>query len=138
MEPAFFRKQSMGNISSPEQLNECLRVSSLKAWILLLAVLLLLVGFLIWCAFTAIESYETGTAYAEKGVLTITFDDPSAAQHVEPGMSVQVGDIRTEVTSVGSDGDGRTIAGAQASIPDGVYDVRVGYRSTQILSMLFN
>lgn len=138
MESGFFRKQSMGNISSPEQLNECLRVSSPKAWLLLASVLLLLSGFLIWCAFTAIESYETGTAYAEKGVLTITFDDPSAARHVEPGMSVQAGGINTEVTSVGSDGDGQTIAGAQASIPDGVYDVRVGYRSTQILSILFN
>ena len=138
MESAFFRKKSMERISSPEQLNEYLRVSSPKTWILLASVLLLLVGFLIWSAFTAVESYEMGTAYAEKGVLTITFDNQSAAQHVEPGMTVQVGEIRAEGTSVGVGADGQTIAGAEASVPDGVYEARVGYRSTQILSLLFN
>lgn len=138
MESAFFRKKSMEQITSPEQLHECLRVSSPKAWILLTSVLLLLAGFLLWSAFTAVESYETGTAFAEKGVLTITFDDPSAARHVEPGMTVRVGELRTEVSSVGLGEGGKTVACAMASLPDGVYEVRVGYRSTQVFSMLFN
>ena len=138
MDSVFFRKQSMKRVTSPEQLNDYLRVSSPKAWILLISVLLLIVGFLIWSAFTAVESYETGTASAEKGVLAITFEDASAAQHVQMGMTVQVGGIQAEVTSVGIGADGQIVAGAQASIPDGVYEVRVGYRSTQILSLLFN
>ena len=138
MDSAFFRKQSMKRITSPEQLNEYLRVPSPKTWILLFSVLLLIVGFLVWSVFTAVESYETGTARAEKGILTITFDDASAAQHVEIGMTVQVGGVQAEVTSVGIGDDGQIIAGAQASIPDGVYEARVGYRTTQILSLLFN
>ena len=138
MDSAFFRKQSVKRITSPEQMNEYLRVSSPKTWIILLSVLLLMIGFLVWSAFTAVESYETGRGRAEKGMLTITFEDASAAQHVETGMTVRVGGVQTEVTSVGIGEDGQIVAGAQASIPDGVYEARVGYRSTQILSLLFN
>ncbi len=138
MQSAFFRKQSMKRITSPEQLNDYLRASSPKTWLILISVFLLIAGFLAWSAFTAVESYETGTAYAEKGVLTIMFDDASAAQHVEIGMTIHVGDIQAEVTSVGIGADGQIVAGAQVSIPDGVYEDRVGYCSTQILAVLFN
>ncbi len=125
-------------ITSPEQLNDYLKVTSPKIWVLLTAVVLLVVGLLLWSGFTTIESYATGSARAVGGELTVTFDDPAKASRVQAGMQVEVGDVRAEVLTVGTDGSGNLVASARANIPDGSYDVRVGYKTTQVISMLLN
>ena len=53
-------------------------------------------------------------------------------------MEMEVGGMSTEVLTVGTDSDGNIIASAQTNIPDGTYDVRVGYNSAQVISMLLN
>ena len=125
-------------ISSPEQLDDYLKVTSPKVWVLLISIALLLAGLLLWGSFTTIESYATGTARAVGGELTVTFDDAEKASRVQPGMQIEVGDMRTEVLTVGADESGKPVASARASIPDGSYDVRVGYKATQVISMLLN
>lgn len=125
-------------MSSPEQLNDYLKVTSPKIWVLLAAVFLLVVGLLVWSGLTTIESFATGTARAVGGELTITFDDAAKADRVQPGMQVEVGDVHAEVLTVGTDERGNPVASAQASIPDGSYNARVGYRATQVISMLLN
>ena len=132
------RLQGSRRISSPEQLNDYLKVTSPKIWVLLAAVVLLVVGLLLWGSFTTIESYATGTARAVGGDLVATFDDPAKAGKVEPGMEMEVGGVKTEVLTVGTDVAGNLVASARANIPDGSYDVRVGYKSTQVISMLLN
>ena len=138
MEQNLFREKSIERISSPEQLDDYLHVTTPAVWAVLLAVVLLLTGFLIWCSQTAVESYATGEAAARNGVLTITFDNEEFAKNVESGMSVQVGDSTTTVLSVGQDGKGRIMAVANINMPDGKYDVRVGYKKTQIMKLLFD
>ena len=130
--------QGMRRISSPEQLNDYLKVTNPKIWVLLAAIVLLLVGLLLWGGFTTVESYATGTARAIGGELTVTFDDPAKAGKVKPGMQMEVGGVRTEVQTVGAGEDGGLVASAHANIPDGSYDVRVGYAATQVISMLLN
>ena len=125
-------------ISTPEQLNDYLRVTNPKIWMLLVAVILLVVGLLLWSSFTIIESYATGTARAVGGELTATFDDQDRASRVRPGMKMEVGDVQTEVLAVGADADGNIVASSHANIPDGSYAVRVSYKSTQVISMLLN
>ena len=128
----------MRRISSPEQLDDYLKVTSPKIWVLLAAVVLLVAGFLLWSGFTTIESYATGTGRAYAGELAVTFDDPAKADKVEPGMEMEVGGVKTEVLTIGTDDAGNLVASARANIPDGSYDVRVGYKSTQVISMLLN
>ena len=130
--------QDTRRMSSPEQLNDYLKVTTPKIWMLLVAIILLGVGLLLWSSFTTIESYATGTARAIGGELTVTFDDPEKASRVQPGMELEVGDVDTEVLTVGMDEGGNLVASAHANIPDGSYAVRVGYKSTQVLSMLLN
>lgn len=125
-------------ITSPDQLNDYLKVTNPKIWVLLAAVVLLIVGLLLWSSFTTIESYATGTARAIGGELSITFDDTNKANKIRPGMEMQVGDVHTEVLTVGTNETGSTVASAYANIPDGSYDVRVGYATTQVISMLLN
>ena len=138
MEQPLFRKESVERVSSPEQLSDYLHVTSPAIWVVLAAVILLLASLFVWSSVTAVESYAMGRAEVRGGVLTLTFDDAEKAGNVEVGMNVKVGDMVTPVLSVGTDGDGRLLAVADSNLPDGTYDARVGYRSTQIIDMLFN
>ena len=133
-----FRKKSIDRVSSPEQLNDYLHVTSPAVWIVLTAAILLLAGLFVWSSVTAVESYATGSAEVRDGVLTLTFDDAEKAENVEVGMNVRVGDVVAPVVSVGHNEDGDLLAVANVNLPDGSYDARVGYRSTQIINMLFN
>ena len=134
-----FRQKSIDRISSPEELNDYLHVTNPAIWVVLAGVILLLVSLFVWSAFTVIESYATGTGVVENGQLTVTFDDVNVAQNVETGMTVTVGELQVPITSVGFSADGERIAGGQAEgIPNGSYAVKVGYKQTQILSMLLN
>ena len=130
--------QDVRRMSSPEQLNDYLKVTSPKIWLLLAAVVLLIGGLLLWSSFTTIESYATGTARAVGGELTVTFDDAKKAGKVQAGMEMTVGDVQTEIRTVGTNENNEIVASAHAKIPDGLYTVRVGYKTTQVLSMLLN
>lgn len=138
MAQPIFRQKSIEHISSPEQMNDYLHVTSPAVWAVLAAVIGLLIGLLIWSSVTAVQSYAEGRAEAHDGVLTVTFTEDSGAKNVAPGMHVTVGELVVPILSVGQDEEGRIIAVANAEIPDGSYDARVGYRQTQIIQMLFN
>ena len=131
-----YRKESLDHIQSPEQLDQVLRVTNPGVWLLLTAVILLLAGLLVWGSFTYIDSVAQGSAEVRDGVLTFRFDDEDAAQYAEAGMSVTVGETRTEIHSLGRDERG-LFALADTELPDGVYKAGVQYRQTQILRLLF-
>ena len=57
MDQQLFRKKSLDRISSPEQLNDYLRVTNPSVWVVLLAVIILLAGLLIWSSVTTIDEY---------------------------------------------------------------------------------
>ena len=68
MAQTMFRKESLDHISSPEQLNDYLHVTTPTVWVILLAVIILLAGIMVWGSFTTIESFAGGTAQVEDGV----------------------------------------------------------------------
>lgn len=138
MEQSVFRKESLKRVSSPEQLNEYLHVTSPASWVVCGAAILLIVSLLIWSSVTAVESYAAGKAEVQDGVLTLVFDDTKKAENIEVGMDVRVGDTLTPVMSIGQDSDGNVFAVADTNLPDGTYEARVGYKSTQIIELFFN
>lgn len=131
-----YRKASMERIESPEQLNDYLHVTNPSVWVLLTAVIVLLVGLLVWGSMTYIDSVAYGRAEVSGGTLTIRFDDEKIAQSVETGMFVTVGKTRSEIRSLGRDEQG-LFALADTDLADGVYDAGVHYKQTQILKLLF-
>ena len=133
-----YRKASVERISSPEQLNDYLRVTNPSVWIVLAAVVLLLAGTLIWASLTYIGSSVSGVAAVDDGVMTVHFDDPTLEKNVEAGMSVTVGETSSVIVSVGSGADGRAFAQAATALADGTYDATVQYKRTQIIRLLFN
>ena len=83
----------------------------------------------------------------EVGVLNPKMSPRSELQPGEIGYIVtnlkatreaKVGDTVTPVLSIGSDESGHPIAIASVNLPDGSYEASVGYKSTQIIDMLFN
>ena len=48
MSETIFREKSLDRISSPEQLDDYLKVSTPSLWIVLAAVIALLVGIVVW------------------------------------------------------------------------------------------
>ena len=133
-----FRAKAVDRLSSPEQINDYLRVTKPSVWIALVVVVVLLVGALLWSSMVSINSYAQGTATVEDGMMVITFENPEYAQNVQVGMSVDVGASRATILSVGVQPDGAPVAYAETSLADGTYPARVSYRQTQVLKLLFN
>jgi hypothetical protein len=138
MDNQIFRKESLDQISSPEQLNDYLRVTNPAVWLVLTAVILLLAGMLLWASVASIDSFASGTAQVQDGTMRIVFEDPQIAKSVQTGMTVTAGDASAQVSSIGYSDDGQMFALAPTSLTDGTYSVKVVYRKTQVLSLLFN
>lgn len=57
-----FRKKSIDRMSSPEQLNDYIRVTSPSVWLILVALVVLLIGILAWSILGTVETHaEDGT-----------------------------------------------------------------------------
>ncbi len=53
-----FRSKSIQRVSSPEQLNEYIRVTTPSVWIVLIALVVLLTGMLAWSVLGRIEIHD--------------------------------------------------------------------------------
>ena len=138
MEDSLFRKESMERISSPEQLDDYLHVTSPSVWMIMTAIILLLVGLLVWGSMAQIDSFAVGTAQVKDGNMVVYFDDATMAAHVETGMTIVVGEERDTVRSIGKTDDGVIFASANTSLADGSYDARAIFSQTQVFELLFN
>ena len=137
MDESIYRKKSVERITSPETLSDYLKVTSPTVWLILASIILLLVGMLIWSSVASIDSFAYGTASVENGSMQIRFADEQIARSVESGMIVAVGESQSRVISVGSDENG-LFAYAMTDLADGTYGVKVIFKQTQVIHLLFN
>ena len=133
-----FRKKSLDKISSPESLSDYLHVTNPAVWMILAAVILLLVGVLIWSSTADIISYAYGTAQVEDGNMRISFDNDQLGRSVQSGMSAVVGETESTISGVGTDETGAVFASASTTLADGSYPAKVLLRKTQVIRLLFN
>ena len=56
MENGLFRKKSLERISSPEELHDYMRVTSPRLWMILAAIVVLLVGFIVYASTATMEN----------------------------------------------------------------------------------
>ena len=133
-----YRESSLEKISSPDQLDQYLKVTTPAVWILLVAVILLLGVAFWWSSQTAIASKVTATGTVKSGVLTIPLETDDARKNVKEGMNVVVGELTDTINYIQTTEDGGMIAVAIVSLPDGTYPVSISYKTTQLISLLFN
>lgn len=99
MNEQLFRKKSIDRVSSPEQLNEYIRVSNPSVWILLTAIVILLIGVCVWGVFGHLDTELSLVAIAENGNTTVFVKEADIAS-IEKGMAVTVGGKEYKVTEI--------------------------------------
>lgn len=133
-----YSKQALDRMSSPEAMNDYLHVTKPAVWIALAAVVLILVGALVWAGFASVNSYATGTATVHDGVMTIELEHTGFEHNVDVGQKVSASGAETTVDAVNVRKDGSVVVTARTNLADGTYDAQVAYRETQVLDILFN
>ncbi len=61
-----FRKKSIERVSSPEELNDYIRVTTPSVWLVLVAIILLLAGMLAWSVLGTVEVHAEDGSVEEK------------------------------------------------------------------------
>ena len=67
MAGSIFREKSLQRVSSPEQLNDYIRVTSPGIWLTLSAVIVLLVGFVVWGVVGSLETTLSAVVISRDG-----------------------------------------------------------------------
>lgn len=139
MNTEIFRKKSLDQVKSPENLDDYIQVSNPCIWLLLVSVIVLLVGVCIWGAFGHIDSTVETSVRAENGALVCYIAEADIFS-VQKGMTVRFHDYETVITEIGEKDDlgyACTLQSAQ-TIPDGFYEGRIIIKSIKPLSFVLN
>lgn len=97
MNGSLFRKKNLERISSPEQLNDYIKVSNPSVWLIISALIIIIIAFSIW-AFSGNITSEvsaTGVFYGdsqEKLDSVVCYVDANRAQKISAGMDVRIYD----------------------------------------------
>ena len=87
MNSNLFRKKSIDRVSSPEQLNDRIRVTDSGIWLLLVGIVLVLVGILVWGFFGRLNTTLPAGAVTENGG-TVCFVKEADLSKISVGMTV--------------------------------------------------
>ena len=99
MARSVFRKVSLDRISSPEQLNDYIRVTNPGVWMIMCAVILLLVGVCVWSVFGRLDTTVTVAAVTENNQ-TVCYVKETEAQALKTGMQVRIGEEQYQISSI--------------------------------------
>lgn len=101
MNTSLFRQVSLDRMSSPEQLDQLLRITSTRAWAILAAILALLITGVIWGFTGSIVTTATGTGVIVRqgGVLNIVSNGAGIVSsiRVEPGAEVRANEVVAQI-----------------------------------------
>ena len=157
MKESIFRKKSLAQVSSPEQLNDYIRVPNPGIWMILLAVIVLLVGVCVWGVFGHMDTNLKVAAVCKDGKL-ICYVKETDMKSVENGMPVTVNDkkytvdgIQSESVSVSQEmgsyllhlgelqaGEWVTPITVNTDLEDGTYQATITVESVSPMSFIVN
>lgn len=129
-----FRKETLERISSPERLTDYLRVTSPGIWIVLVAIIIMLVGFFVWMSVGTIETTAPVGVSTHNRRATVAVK--SEVNAMSKDMTVRVGGKEATILSTSTDNYGRTVGEAEVDLPDGMYDGTLVIESVHPISFL--
>ena len=152
-----FRKKSLERISSPEQLNAYIRVSTPSVWMLLAAIVILLVGVCVWGVFGHLDTTLSVAAIAQDGTVTAYVREGDIAKVKAEAVVTVNGDIvkiwaiddqpvqvdegfSEYARHVGDLQQGAWVYAVKldANYPDGVYTAQIVVASVSPMSFVLN
>lgn len=157
MNDKLFRKKSMERMSSPEALNDYIKVTSPGVWMVLAAIAIFLIGVCIWGIFGKLETKLT-VAAESRGGETVLYVRESDISSVRENMSVSVGESTYSVVSVSSSpvavteeigeyarhtgelslGEWVYLVRIDATLPEGVYRAQIVVDSVSPIRFVLN
>ena len=157
MENTIFRQKSMERVSSPEQLNDYIRVTNPGIWAVLAAVIILLIGFVVWGVTGTLET-KVNTAAISDGGTVILYVSEADIENIAQDNTVRISgndytitDIAVEPVAVDESFTAYTLhigglsvgewvypVTVNAQLPNGVYEADIVTDSVSPISFLFN
>ena len=131
-----FREKIINQISSPDELNEYLKVASPSVWVILAAVILLLFGVIVWASTGTLETRSDAYIEASANELHVYVSD-NKSEFLSSGDIVRVQGQECVITDVQKDETGRTYGIAALKIADGVYNGEAVVETIRPISFLF-
>ena len=99
MNQQLFRQKSVDKVSSPEQLNEYIRVANPGVWMVLLAIVILLAGVIAWGFIGHLDTTLPTAVVCENGEAVIYVKEADA-EKIAVGMTVRVDDKEYTVSEI--------------------------------------
>lgn len=125
---SLFRDKSLAHMRSPEHLDDYIQVSNPGAWMIVLAVILVLAAGVVWGVFGRLEDTQDAVIVVGRNGATCYMDSEKASD-LSRGDTVQVGDVSGTIGSVG----GTPVLASMVTVPDatapesGWYDVGTAF-----------
>ena len=99
MNEQLFRKKSVDKVSSPEQLNEYIRVANPGVWMVLAAIVILLAGVVVWGCIGHLDTTLPTALVCENGEAVIYVKEADA-EKISEGMIVRVGEKEYAISEI--------------------------------------
>lgn len=152
-----FRKKSLDKISSPEQLNDYIRVANPGVWTILSCIIVLLIGICVWGVYGRLETTLDVAAVSQDGT-TICYVKEENKSDIKADMTVQIdgedypvesiaaspsqvtGDFNAYALHVGDLQTGEWVyeVTVDAALSDGIYEATFVTESIAPMSFLLN
>ena len=155
MKQELFRKKTIDQLSTPEELTDYIRVSSPAMWMVLGGIILLLLGTCVWGIFGRLDTtLQTAAVSSDKQLVLLLREEDT--EKLQTGMTVTVNgnqhtilEITSQMTQVPADSleshyggfqDGQWVCVAQldGSEPKGVYSASILIESIAPMKFALN
>ena len=103
MNEQLFRKKSVDKVSSPEQLNEYIRVANPSVWIALAAIVILLVGVVVWGFIGHLDTTLDTAVVCDENDEAFIYVKEADVEKIAVGMTVRVGDAEYAVSEISTE-----------------------------------
>ena len=157
MNEKIFRKNSIAKVSSPEQLNEYIKVSNPGVWTVLAAIIILLIGVCAWGFLGHLDTKINTVAVVENSGIVLYVKE-SDIESVKTDMTVIIGDNEYIITDIASEpvsanedfseyalhvgnlkaGEWVYPVSTDGEIADGVYNAEIIIESISPISFVIN
>ena len=103
-----FRQKSVDRVSSPEELDKYLKVTSPRVWVVLIGIIFILVGVIAWGSFGKLKTYANVGCVVEKGQ-AYCYVNEEDGKKIKVGMSIEIPSEEKEIEIISFDTAGITI-----------------------------